>query len=75
MFDLIHISDRLYIEHLYHQSLPKGLSEQEAEKFLETGKWAMLKIMDHPQLSLIAGRELAQTIRHELNLATEQIDH
>lgn len=72
LFDLIHVCDRLMIERLYNIPLPNGLPEKEADTIIDAGKWAVLKIANHPQLALIVGSELAQTIKHEINLAAAQ---
>lgn len=72
LFELIYFADRLTIERLYGISLPDGLQEKEADRIIDAGKWAWLHIANHPKLALIAGSELAQTIKRELNLATEQ---
>ncbi|OGV36122.1 MAG: hypothetical protein A3E88_07115 [Legionellales bacterium RIFCSPHIGHO2_12_FULL_35_11] len=72
LFDLIHVSDRLFIEHLYNISLPSGLQKKDADTILGAGKWALLYIANHPKLALSAGSELAQTIKHEMSLAAEQ---
>lgn len=72
LFDLIHISDRLFIERLYNLPLPGGLRDKDADTLIGIGKWALLYIANHPKLALIAGSELAQTIKHEMSLATEQ---
>lgn len=72
LFDLIYVSDRLFIERLYNIPLPLGLQEKDADTILSTGKWAFLYIANHPKLALNAGSELAQTIKHEITLAAEQ---
>lgn len=72
LFDLIPISDRLFIERLYHIPLPGELQQKDADLMIEAGKWALLHIANHPQLAVPAGQELAQTIKRELMLATEQ---
>lgn len=72
LLDLIQFGDCLMIEHLYNVPLPQGLEENEADTIIEAGKWAMLTLVNHPKLAAIAGNELAQTIKHEINLATEQ---
>lgn len=72
LFDLIYVSDRLFIEQIYHIPLPGGLQEKDSDTILNAGKWALLYIANHPKLALSAGSELAQTIRHEMSLAAEQ---
>ncbi|AHE68162.1 histidine acid phosphatase [Legionella oakridgensis ATCC 33761 = DSM 21215] len=72
LIDLIYVSDRLFIERLYNIPLPNGLSEKDAEMITEAGKWAWLSIYNHPTLALIAGNELAQTIKREINFATSR---
>ncbi|WP_133129036.1 histidine phosphatase family protein [Legionella nagasakiensis] len=69
LFDLIYVSDRLFIERLYNIPLPNGLSEKDADTITEAGKWAWLYIYNHPTLALIAGNELAQKIKREINFA------
>lgn len=72
LFDLIHVSDRLFIEQLYNTPLPNGLMEKDAEMIIDAGNWALLNIANHSKLAAIVGGELAKTIEHELNLAIEQ---
>ena len=72
LFDLINVGDSLFIERLYNIPLPGGLNEKDANMIIDAEKWALLNIANHPKLALIAGSELAQTIKRELNLATEQ---
>ena len=72
LYELISFSDRLMIERLYNRPLPVGLQEREADRIIEAGKWAFLTISNHPKFALMMGGGLAQTIKHELNLATEQ---
>lgn len=72
LFDLIHFSDRLMIERLYGIPLPEGLQEKEANMIIEAGKWAFINMANHPKLASMVGRELAQTVKKELNLATDQ---
>jgi hypothetical protein len=74
LFDLIHAhaSDRLFIERLYNIPPPAGLTEKEADMMIDAGKWALLHMANHPKLAIAAGHDLAQTIKQELNLATEQ---
>ncbi len=72
LFDLIKISDFLFIEQLYNVSFPNGLLVKDANKILSSGKWALLYIANHPKLSLRVGSELAKTIKHEMSLAAEQ---
>lgn len=72
LFDLIIISDRLFIERLYNVPAPEGLQEQDADMIIEAGKWAMFNIVNHPKWALNAGSKLAQTIKHEMNLAKNQ---
>ena len=72
LFDLVNVGDRLFIERLYNIPLPDGLNEKEAHMMIDAKKWALLNIANHPKLALIAGRELAQTIKRELKLATRQ---
>lgn len=71
LFDLIYVSDRLFIERLYRLPLPDGLQENDADKIMTAGKWAMLSIANHPQ-SATTGNQLARTIKQEINLASEQ---
>ena len=72
LFDLIHVSDRLFIERLYNIPPPAGIQEKDADMIIDAGKWALLNIANHLKLAIAAGSELAQTIKRELNLATEQ---
>jgi len=67
--ELIPFSDRLMIERSYHVPLPDGLSEQEAERIIKAGQWALLEIENNLNLSLACGHDLAQRIKQELNLA------
>lgn len=71
LFDLIYVSDSLFIERLYNIPFPGGLQEKDADTIIDAGKWALLNIANHPKLALMAGSELAQAIKRELNLATE----
>lgn len=71
LLDIIKISDRLFIEKIYHISLPQGLSQQEAEMIFSTGKWAWLNLMNHPKFSGLFGHELSETITHEIITATK----
>ena len=61
LFDLIHVSDRLFIEQLYHIHLPGGLQKNDADTILNAGKWALLYIANHPKLALNAGSSNNQT--------------
>ncbi|MDF1678056.1 MAG: histidine phosphatase family protein [Legionellaceae bacterium] len=72
LFDLIHVSDRLYVEKLYGIELPAGLHVKDFAMIMDTGKWALLRIFNHPQLAVAEGGQLAQTIKQELNLAAKQ---
>lgn len=72
LFELLNFSDRLFIERLYGVSLPQGLSVEEADLILNSAKWALLHIGNHPAWAAAAGNELAKTIAHEMRLATEQ---
>ena len=72
LFDLIAISDRLYIERLYQIPLPKGLMNKDAQTIHDTAKWAWLYLANHPKLASVTGKDLAQTILREINLATQQ---
>lgn len=72
LFDLMLLSDRLLIERLYSIPLANGLNENEADVIVNAGKWAWLTVVNHPKFALIVGSELAQTIKHELNKATEK---
>lgn len=72
LFELLHVSDRLFIERLYHIPLPEGITIQDADKILEAGQWASLYIINHPIWAETIGNELAQTIKREILLATEQ---
>jgi len=72
LFELLHFSDRLFIERLYHMPLPQGISTTEADMILESGKWALIKIANHPKWAVLMGKELAKTIQQEMRLSTEQ---
>ncbi|MDF1646530.1 MAG: histidine phosphatase family protein [Legionellaceae bacterium] len=72
LFDLIHVSDRLYVEKLYGIDLPVGLHVKDAEMIMDAGKWALLRIFNHPKFALVGGSKLAQTIKQEISLAAEQ---
>lgn len=72
LLDLISISDRLFIERLYYIAPANGLDEKEVDTIINAGEWAWLYIYNYPQLAYIAGIELAQTIKTELNIATTQ---
>ena len=72
LFDLIHLGDRFMIERLYNIPLPDGLQEQDADRIIEAGEWASLYIANNSKLAELVGTELAQTIKHEIMLATEQ---
>jgi len=72
LFDLIHVSDRLFIERLYGIPRPGSLQEKDADMIIDAGEWAWLNISNHPKLALIAGNELEQTIGREINLAAKQ---
>ena len=72
LFDLIFISDRLFIENLYNISLPDGLQNQEADLIHERAKWAWLYMSKHPELAKAAGNELAETIKREITLAAKK---
>ncbi len=72
LLDLIYVSDRLYIEKLYGIHLPTGLQVKDAETMMDAGKWALLRIFNHPKFALIGGNALAQTIKQEISLAVEQ---
>lgn len=71
LFDLISVSDRLFIERLYHIPLPNGLLQHDADMMIDAGEWAWLYICNHPKLAFIAGNELVQTIKREMNLAID----
>ncbi|MDA9271927.1 histidine phosphatase family protein [bacterium] len=73
LFDLIHVSDRLFIERLYNIPPPSGLQKKDVDMIIDAGKWALLTIANHPKLAIAAGSELAQTIKREINLAAEQV--
>ena len=72
LFDLITISDQLYIHYLYHLPMPKGLHNQDASTIRSAGKWAWLYMANHANLASSVGNELAQTIKDELKLASQQ---
>lgn len=72
LFELLHVNDRLFIERLYHIPLPEGMTAQDADEILEAGQWALLYIINHPAWAATVGNELAQTIKREVLLATEQ---
>lgn len=72
LFDLIHVSDRLFIERLYNIPPPDGLQEKEVNMIIDAGEWALLNIANHSKLALIVGNELEQTIKREINLAAKK---
>lgn len=72
LFDLMPVGDRLFIERLYNIPPADGLQEKDVDIIIEAGKWAFLNIASHQQLAVDAGSELAQTIKREIHLATEQ---
>lgn len=72
LFDLIAISDRLYVESIYGVSRPAGLNEKDAKLIIQSGRWAWLSIVNHPTLALEAGHELARTIKQELCASANQ---
>lgn len=72
LFDLINISDRLYIEQLYHLPPSPNLQQKDAALIIEAGNWAMLKIMNHPQLAFLVGHELAHTIAEAMQKASQK---
>lgn len=72
LFDVIQVSDRLFVERLYNLSLPEGLDKSEADTIIDTGTKAMLSVMKHRQLALLAGGELAHTILQEITRATKK---
>ena len=72
LFDLIQVSDRLFIEQLYNIPFPSALQKKDVDKILSSGKWALLHIANNSELSLRVGSELAQTIKNAMISATEQ---
>ena len=69
LFDLIHLSDRLYIESIYNISPPDGVDDAELAVIMDAGKWAWLYVANNPKLAEIGGRELADMIKGEMLIA------
>lgn len=69
LYDVMCLSDRLYIEKLYNIASPKDLSDQDKAMITATGKWAILYMANNHNLSIAYGRKLARTIKDEINTA------
>lgn len=55
-------ADRLYIDELYHVPLPAGLTRQEANQIIRTGRWAFVSEFKNTAIGKITGSRLLQTV-------------
>lgn len=69
---LISFGDTLYIYRLYHIPLPKDLTEEEADKIINTGQWDLLNAYNSPEVGDIAGCPLFTKIVATLQQARRQ---
>lgn len=67
---LISIADTLYIQQLYHQPLPPGMTEQDAKTLIEAGHWAFINLFKSPSMGRVTGLPLLSQITAHLKQAS-----
>lgn len=71
LHDLISVADALYIDSLYHVPLPKGMKQQEADKIIDAGRWALAAEFAPYEVGEATTRPLLSMIQDYLKKAAE----
>ncbi|HVY53840.1 MAG TPA: histidine phosphatase family protein [Gammaproteobacteria bacterium] len=72
LYDLTVYADRLFIQELYGEPLPNGMTLATAEEIINKGKWAFLYIYKQPEVGGIKAKPLLYVILTYLKKAQEK---